>query len=147
MLMRGRRLMTKRIDEVNPVNGMASVIKQLYSDGYRLLIMSSNSSSNIKKFLRKHDLNQYFVKIYAGVGLFGKSRVLKRILRINRLAVNECIYIGDETRDIQATSEVGMQCISVNWGFNSDELLRKLHPLAVISKPEELINIIKTKTN
>lgn len=145
MLVRGRLIMSRRINEIKPFKGIDLTIKQLYDDGYRLFIMSSNSTSNITKFLKTNNLNQYFLKVYAGVGLFGKSRVLKKILKTNRLAVNECIYIGDESRDIQATAEVGMQCISVNWGFNSDELLRKHHPLAVISRPEELLTVIKTK--
>src|ERR1035441_1707741 len=64
MLIRGRWLMGKRIDEVGLFDGMATVINQLHKDGYRLIIMSSNSSGNIKKFLQTHKLSQYFDKVY-----------------------------------------------------------------------------------
>lgn len=138
MLMRGRRLMSKRLSEVKLFTGMDQVIKQLHQKGYRLLIMSSNSPANIKKFLHSYKLDKYFIKIYGGAGLFGKSRLLRRILRLNRLSSKECVYIGDEIRDVEASKEVGMPCISVGWGYNASSVLRKHQLLGVAQKPEEL---------
>ena len=139
--------MSGRIDEVGLFEGMAAVINQLYKDGYRLIIMSSNSSGNIKKFLKTHGLNRYFDKIYGGAGIFGKRRVLRRILWVNRLSAAECIYIGDEARDIQASNEVGMSCIAVSWGYNSTVLLRKLKPLAVVDNPAELLTVVSHRAS
>ena len=142
MMIRGRRMMSQRIGEVQLFDGMDSIIKKLYTEEFRLLIMSSNSTSNIDKFLKVHRLDQYFEKIYGGAGLFGKKRLLHRILHTNRLTASECVYIGDESRDVQASKEVGMPCISVCWGFNDESVLRKYQPEAVAKKPDDLLKII-----
>jgi phosphoglycolate phosphatase len=143
LLMRGRRMMSQRLGEVKLFTGIDLVIKQLHKDGYKLLIMSSNSPVNIKKFLRSYDLDKYFLKIYGGAGLFGKARLLRRILRLNGLSAKNCVYIGDELRDIEASKEVDMLCISVGWGFTARSKLAQHQVLVVAQKPKELPAIIK----
>ncbi len=142
-----RRLMSRRMNEVKLATGIDRVIKQLHASGYRLLIMSSNSRANIRRFLEAYDLVPYFSHIYGGVGIFGKSRLLKRILKINQLSPSECVYIGDELRDIQAAQMVGVPCIGVSWGFTDAELLAKHHPLAIADKPDQLLKLLKRQSS
>jgi phosphoglycolate phosphatase-like HAD superfamily hydrolase len=138
--------MTKRLGEINVFGGMAETIKQVHSDGQQLFIMSSNSTSNVREFLLQNELNPYFTKIYGGVGLLGKARALKRILRANQLKPGECVYIGDEPRDIEASKAVGISCIAVTWGFNASELLKDHKPDAIADTPEELLELLRTAT-
>jgi phosphoglycolate phosphatase-like HAD superfamily hydrolase len=145
MVIRGRRMMNSRIGEVRLFDGMGIVIKELYDSGYELFIVSSNSSVNIEKFLQSNKLKQYFAKIYGGVGLFSKSRMLRKTLGANKLSPDKCIYVGDEARDVKASKEVGMRCVSVGWGFNAASLLCKLKPMAIADRPEDLLEIIRAK--
>lgn len=146
LLFRGRRMMAKRLGEVNIFGGMEETIKQLREDGHELFIMSSNSTSNVRKFLRQQRLNEYFSKVYGGVGLLGKARALRRILKSNNLKPEECIYVGDEPRDIQASKEVGIKCIAVSWGFNAAELLKEHKPHAIARTPEKLLGLLRAAT-
>jgi phosphoglycolate phosphatase-like HAD superfamily hydrolase len=146
LLLRGRRMMAKRLGAVNAFGGIPDAIEQAHAAGHQLFIMSSNSTSNVRKFLREHELDQYFTKVYGGVGLLGKARALKRILRANQLQAAECIYIGDEPRDIDASNEVGMKCIAVTWGFNAVELLRDHKPYAIARTPEKLLSLLQADT-
>lgn len=138
LLIRGRRMMAQRLEEVLPFPEMPALIKDLHESGYRLIVMSSNSQGNVQKVLDTRSMSQYFVQIYGGVGLLGKARALRRLMRQNKLSVNDCIYIGDEPRDIEGSKKAGMKCLSVGWGFNAPELLLEHKPLAVVNTPKDL---------
>lgn len=138
LLIRGRRMMTKRLDEVLPFEDMPSVIQNLHGSGYKLLVMSSNSQVNVQRVLNNRNLSQYFSYIKGGIGLMGKAKGLRELMAQEKLELKNCVYIGDEPRDIEGSRKVGMPCISVTWGFNAPELLKDHHPLAVVDTPKQL---------
>lgn len=142
LLMRGRRQMTQRLGEVQIFGGMSEVLAKLHKENYQLFIMSSNSAGNVHKFLKDHQLDAYFNEVYGGVGLLGKARALKQIMRQNHLKPAECLYVGDEPRDIEGSREAGVACIAVSWGFNAASLLLEHQPLAVVDTPENLLATI-----
>lgn len=143
LLYRGRRMMTKRLGEMLPFADMPAVIKDLHENGYKLLVMSSNSQVNVQKVLDARSLSQYFSYIKGGIGLMGKPKGLRELMQQEKLDLADCIYIGDEPRDVEGSRKVGMPCISVTWGFNAPELLRDHHPLAVVNTPQELRKELK----
>ncbi len=143
LLFRGRRMMTKRLDEVTPFPGMQAVIKDLHESGYNLLVMSSNSQGNVQRVLNARSLSQYFSFIKGGIGLMGKAKGLRELMAQEKLVAADCIYVGDEPRDIEGSRKVGLPCISVTWGFNAPELLRDHQPLAIVDTPEQLRKALK----
>lgn len=144
LLLRGRRMMAKRLDEVLPFPGMPELVQELHSSGYNLLVMSSNSQTNVQRVLNARSLSQYFTYIKGGIGLLGKSKGLRELMEQQKLELADCIYIGDEPRDIEGSKKIGMPCISVTWGFNARELLNDHQPLAIVDTPEELRAEIKS---
>ena len=136
-------MMTKRLGEMLPFADMPAVIKDLHSSGYKLLVMSSNSQVNVQKVLDARSLSQYFSAIKGDIGLMGKPKGLRELIKQDNLYLADCIYIGDEPRDIEGSRKVGMPCISVTWGVNAPELLRNHQPLAVVNTPQELRKELK----
>jgi phosphoglycolate phosphatase len=53
------------------------------------------------------------------------------------LAPRDCVYLGDDLRDIQAARSAGMRCIAVGWGYG--EGLTTWNADAVIARPQDLI--------
>jgi phosphoglycolate phosphatase len=51
--------------------------------------------------------------------LWGKPKGLKKLQQQYGLASNECIFTGDEVRDIEAAEKADVQCVAVTWGFNT----------------------------
>jgi len=135
---RGFSLMRSRIAEVKECKGMPEAIKAIKAQGHVMYIMSSNSVQNIELFLEKHKLRNEFGPIYGDVGVFGKKRMLKKVLRQNKLNKDEVLYIGDEVRDIEGAKHAGVRVISVTWGYNNAEILAKHHPDAIVNVAEEL---------
>jgi phosphoglycolate phosphatase len=139
---KGRKTIARHMSEVKAFEGMVQVIKSLHSRGDKLLVVSTNNTQNIHTFLHAHNLSHDFHGIYGKIGLFGKPKALRKILRHHKADIKNCIYIGDEMRDIEAAHEVGLPCIAVTWGFSPPAALRQLKPEGLATKPADIIPLI-----
>jgi len=96
-----RRKLQKDITSIDPAEGLKKVLFRLKSSDCKMGILTSNSSENVTKFLRKHEM-EFFDFISASSAIWGKTRRLKALSDNQRLPLNEVLYIRDETRDIEA---------------------------------------------
>jgi phosphoglycolate phosphatase-like HAD superfamily hydrolase len=87
-------------------------------------------------------LRELFSFIYSGTALFGKHKVLRKFLRKNNLAPEDVIYVGDETRDIEASMKIRIKVVAVSWGFNSAQALAAQNPDFLIHHPRELVEVL-----
>ncbi len=138
LLARGRRLMAQQIHQVPVFAGVEDVLKALRSEKFQMLIISSNSRSNVEKFLLEKGLLPYFDKVYGGAGLFSKAKIINKLLKLEQLKPDEVIYVGDEVRDVMAAKQAGIPCIAVSWGYNSHDLLATSGPTFVVDSPAQL---------
>lgn len=125
ILYKGRYEVTKRIDEVKIFDDIPELLDQLYPK-YTLFVLSTNSYENIEHVLKRYDIVKYFARIYGNVGLMRKAKSLQKLMRQQNLQPSECLYVGDEIRDIQAAQKANIKCISVSWGY-SDTMALKTH--------------------
>lgn len=137
---RGLHLLHERIHLVEPITGISEALTALSKRGERLAILTSNSQANVEAFLSKHEL-PHFEFVSCSSKLFGKGREIRRILRKEKLIPSDILYIGDETRDIEAAKETGLCMAAVTWGYNSAEALRALEPDYLISSPSDLLSL------
>ena len=123
--------------------GMKEALIELHELGHKLVIISSNSKSNITAFLEHNNLADIFYYIYSGSTIFGKDKVINKFIKQENIDINDVIYVGDETRDIESAKKSQVIAIAVSWGFNTKEVLIKQNPDYVIEQPSELIDILK----
>jgi phosphoglycolate phosphatase len=142
LVIKGRREMAKRIDKINAFDGMPEALKDL-SSNYKLYILSSNDKVAIQSFLDRYGID-CISAVYAGTSLTGKARHLKILRRKEGLLTSECLYVGDETRDIEAAKKAGIKCLAVEWGFSSPGALRSHMPDAMAKKPQDIPGLINT---
>lgn len=142
LLVRGRSQMKRKMEGIEVFDGVESVLKQLQSNGIPMYIISSNSPGNIRKLLKAKGLDGYFVRIYGNVGIFGKSKMLRRVMQRNRLDPATTSYVGDEGRDVEAAKRVGVRAVSVTWGYNNHDVLSKHRPDAMADTPAELLALL-----
>ncbi|WP_341525807.1 HAD-IA family hydrolase [Nostoc sp. UHCC 0302] len=133
-----------KIPELKPIPGIQEALIELQSEGYKLGIITSNSQENVTQFLTINNLDHLFNFIYSGITIFGKTTIINNVLRQRQLKPQEVIYVGDETRDIEASKKANIQVIAVTWGFNSLQALAKQNPDFLISHPSELLEVIKS---
>ena len=135
---RGLELLHERIESVNPIAGMPEVLAELHGRGHRIGILTSNSESNVAAFLSRHDL-PYFHFVRTSSKLFGKGRQMRKILKAEKTTPSQALYVGDETRDIEAAKETGLRMAAVTWGYNSKTALEALSPDHLLHTPSQLL--------
>jgi phosphoglycolate phosphatase len=131
------------IHQLTPVPGIQEALADLKNQGNQLGIITSNDQKNVIFFLQSNNLYKTFDFIYSEATLFGKSRVINHFLKHAKLKPEEAIYVGDETRDIEAAKKSQIKMIAVSWGFNSEEVLAAHEPDFLIHQPKELMEAIK----
>jgi len=143
LVLKARSELYKQINDIKPQTGICSALKQIDDMGYVLGILTSNSKKNTHSFLLKNDLSDVFDFVYTGTHVFSKHRKIKHILKEKQIQKNTVIYVGDETRDIEAAKKVDIPIIAVSWGFNKKKTLQNQNPEFIVDEPNELVNIIK----
>lgn len=132
-----------KIRELQPITGIQEALIELNNHGYKLGIITSNSQENVTEFLKYHNLDYLFDFIYSGVTIFGKTTIINNVLRQKQLKTNTVIYVGDETRDIEASKKANIKVVAVTWGFNSLEALAQQNPDFLINQPIELLDVVQ----
>ncbi len=132
-----------KISEFHPIPGIQEALIELKNQGYQLGIITSNSQENVTEFLKLNHLDWLFEFIYSGVTIFGKTTIINNVLRQKQLKPQSVIYVGDETRDIEASKKANIRVVAVTWGFNSPEALAKQNPDFLIYHPRELLDVIR----
>jgi phosphoglycolate phosphatase len=135
-------LLSEQIHLMTLIDGMKETLINLKNQGYILGIMTSNSASNVEKFITNNSLNNLFEFIYGSLPVFGKSRKITALITQAQFNPENVIYVGDETRDIEAAKKSKIKAIAVTWGFNSQAILAKYQPDFIINHPQELLHII-----
>ncbi|MBE9010850.1 HAD hydrolase-like protein [Pseudanabaenaceae cyanobacterium LEGE 13415] len=125
---------------------MKETLLELKRQGNVLGIVSTNSVKNIQEFLRVQNLSSTFDVVSANYSLFGKSRLIQKIIRQQKLQPNQLYYVGDETRDIEAAKQSGVNSIAVTWGINSAEILLEQDPNFLVNHPKELLHLFIDKS-
>ncbi len=105
--------------------GITDLIPKLKSSGRNIYIMSSNSEENISAVLKRYELLENFSGIYSDSSIFGKHRVLKRMLSQCDIDHESTLYVGDEVRDFEACKRMGVEMVAVSWGWDNDSRLRQ----------------------
>ncbi len=132
----------KEVDKIPIFPGIVELVKGLKQRGFHLAVLSSDLKQTIDKFLELHKI-ALFDHIQCEPDILGKAKLIKRFLNRHSLATKDVIYIGDEVRDIEACRSVGIQIISVTWGFNDADSLHELKPDFLVKKPAEILGLVK----
>lgn len=144
VIWKAQRELAFRMTQIQPCPDMTAVLQDLKAEGYQLGILTSNSRSNVETFLRFNQLEHQFDFIYSGLTVFGKERLFRKLLRQENLKPEHLVYVGDETRDIEAAKKVGVASIAVGWGFNATTTLKKHNPDRTVKTPRELLAAVNS---
>jgi len=134
-----RRVLHERMDSVGMIPGTRDMILELAAEGFRLGVITSNSAENVRSVLRRFGLLDSFLFIEAGVSLFGKAQRILNVLKKTGVPAARAMYVGDETRDMEAARKARVGGVAVCWGTNGREAMETEGPDYCVDDPRELI--------
>jgi len=144
---RAKKELNKRMHTIKPVKGLKEILWEIKSlglpegrQGYKMGILTSNSLENVNKFLKNHDLD-LFDFVWTSSRFWGKNHGLKKLILQKGYAPQDILYIGDETRDIEAARKSSINVAAVTWGYNSFQALKNFRPDYILHSPQELLQL------
>ena len=138
---RGSEELHSCIQSIQPLRGMPEALRDLRRLGYSLGIITSNTELNVNIFLRNHGL-ELFDFIRCSSKLLGKARMIRSVIRRQHVHAVDILFVGDETRDIEACQRVGIRIAAVTWGYNSRRSLVAMKPDFIFDDPQELVSLL-----
>lgn len=139
---RVRKELSSCIHELKPFEGIRKIIQDLKNSGNNIGILTTNSGSNVKAFLKANGMDELFQFIVHGSSVYGKSNILQYIMKKTNLT--EYYYIGDEVRDIEAVlNKDNLYSVAVTWGYNNKLVLQSYNPDFIVDTRQDLIDILK----
>jgi phosphoglycolate phosphatase len=137
---------SEEADKLKLYAGLPEALAGLHATGVRLGILSSNKEENIRRCLRANGAEEFFAFVVGYPKLFGKGRALRRIVRAERVERANVLYVGDETRDVEAARKARIASAAVTWGFQAEALLRDSGANYLVTDPANLLEVI-TRAN
>lgn len=136
-------LVTRQATTIGVYKGWKTALKSLKKK-YELGLMTSAPRVYADTILGNAGLLNLFDLKVTDIKYHRKASSLKKILQNKKLKPDEVVYVGDETRDLQACLKCGVPFVAVNWGKDHESLFASLtHPLrGIIGRPAELANLI-----
>lgn len=132
--------------KTKPYDGIEDTLRGLCERGYKLAIVSNKRDAAVKTL--RDECFADCVKVAIGenedAGIRKKPAPDTVYQAIKELGSRkeQAVYVGDSEVDRMTAENAGLPCISVDWGFRDREELEKLHPAYLISRPEELLEIL-----
>lgn len=143
LIAKTKAVLFRDMSKVAPVEGMPYVLRALAAENYDLIIVTSNSIKNVKNFLHVYEMDDIFATIVSTKSLFDKAARLLRTIKTLQLDKKDCVYLGDEIRDVAACREIGLKIIALTSGFNSREGLERWSPNFIATKPRQILEIVQ----
>ena len=125
-------------DDISCYEGIPELLHSCLHKNLRVL--SSNNKKLIQHVLKKENCPD--IPIYTVPSLYTKDNFFRKYQKKNPLS--SLVYIGDETRDIEAAQKVNIPSVAVTWGAHSADLLSSYKPTQISSTVTELKNLILT---
>lgn len=120
--------------------GVPDTLHGLKRQGMRLAIVSSNGEAHVRGTLGP-DLAADISFYSCSASLFGKAAKLRRVLKRSRVVPTRAIFVGDETRDIEAARAAGIHSGAVLWGYAAPAALQRMRPTLTFREMSELARL------
>ena len=134
-------LYNPRVLALAPMEGIKEVLKLLHQK-YLLVIVSSTINSPIETYLAKHNLAQYFDKVFGADVHKGKIEKIKMVFAEYGVVAADCLFITDTLGDMREAEKTGVDALGVSWGYHPSETLRRGNPIAIAHMPSDIVSEI-----
>ena len=135
-----------KTSKTHPYDGIIELLKELKKRGYKTGIVSNKFDVACKMHSKEFfgeliDYAQGEDEINGIIRKPNPSGVLK-VLDILGSKSENSVFLGDSDIDIQTAKNANMPCISVLWGFRSEEFLIQSGGNIFVKNPSEILTMV-----
>ncbi len=117
------------LDKTAPYDGILPLLDELTAAGVKIGVVSNKFDAAVKQICKHY----FGSRIAVAIGEAEEKGVRKKpapdavfkALRELDAPLEGAVYIGDSEVDVETAKNAGLPCISVTWGFRSEERLRQ----------------------
>lgn len=139
-----RRRMSRETDKIPLYPGVREMLEDLAYGRPALALLSSNSRDNVVRILGP-DLSLCFDFFHCEVPYLGKTHQFGNLLKKSGFHPSEILYIGDETRDLEAARSHGVHFGAVTWGFNKPNAFERNQPEYLFEYVSEISSLFSNQ--
>lgn len=134
-------------DKTRPYDGIWELLMTLREQGCKTAVVSNKADYGVQKLCSRYFEGLFDVAVGEREGILRKPAPdsVNEVLRKLQVRREDAVYIGDSDVDIETAQNAGMDHIIVNWGFRKEGFLREKGAVRIVSKPEEIGEIILTE--
>lgn len=127
-------------DTTAPYEGIPGLLADLARAGVKMAIVSNKADFAVQDLTRHYFGDKIAVAVGAREDMPKKPApdMVEYALTALGITKGEAVYVGDSEVDVITARNTGMDCLSVAWGFRSEEILRAAGATTILRTPQEL---------
>ena len=137
--------LAKEETETSLHKGVKETLKKLKEEGVKLYCYSASEKGILEKQLRFFEIFEYFDGIIASDNRAAKGKLEygKEYIDSHNIDTKNTIMLGDTEHDYEVAKALGLIPILVNFGHNSEKVLKALNA-PIISSFSDIIEVAKS---
>ena len=131
-------------DFTRPYDGVNDLIKELRNRGYKTAVVSNKADGAVQDLCVQYFPGLFDLAIGERPEIAKKPAADMVNLALNKLNVSKekAVYIGDSDVDVATARNSKLDMIAVDWGFRTREFLVEQGAETIVSKPEEILELV-----
>lgn len=127
-------------------DGMLELLAWLEANGIRWGVISNKLEYLVRRLVQQLGLGHRVALAYGG-DTAPRAKPwpdpLKMALQETGLTARQCVYIGDDLRDIQAAHAVDMPAVAAAYGYGNPNEIPQWKADHVVTSPQEFLTMLK----
>jgi len=134
------------VEHTRPFPGVPAMLDGLQAMGIRCAVLSNKAEGMTREIVARLFGAWRFEEVLGEAeGRAKKPDPEGALLIARRLGVSpsDCVVVGDSDNDILTARRAGMRAVGVLWGYRDRSIIEASQPDAVISRPEDLLDVLR----
>lgn len=127
-------------------DGMPELLAWLEANGIRWGVISNKLEYLVRRLVQRLGLGHRVALAYGG-DTAPRAKPwpdpLKMALQETGLTARQCVYIGDDLRDIQAAHAVDMPAVAAAYGYGNPNEIPQWKADHIVASPQEFLTMLK----
>lgn len=140
------RMFREEYDETDGptvMTGAKDALKQLYSMGISMTVLSAHPQTNLEQECRDYGIFEFFKELKGST--HDKMLAIAALLRRNGFDPADTAFVGDMVHDIDTGRAANLKTVAITTGYHDEERLRTASPDHIIHDLKDLIPLISSK--